>query len=536
MNRKEKTVIIGMVGNFVLASAKTFLSLISGSAALIADALHSFSDLLVSLLVLGGLKFNKKRIEAIVSLIVGFLILSVAIGFALELYSKDTQIIKNITWAVTGQIIIIIGTFILYKYKEIIGKEENSESLIADGSHTKSDMFSSIGVLVSLVGTLVGLNLDRVAAFIIFFLILYQGLQTIGGALGLLRGKNNESPFMYSFPFGKNIIFLCKKTYTYINHNKKRSILFISLFIVLIYFIPAIYIVDESEEGVKTFIGKVQKETIKPGLHVELLYFLSSINKIETDKIRTIEYGFKKEDRNANDVLINQWETIHNSRKYSPEKNEENLLTGDGSIININLILEYKIIDPIAYTITTTDPQSILRIETGAKLQKITGSMDLFTALNNGRITIEKELKKQLNRSMFTLNSGLFIEDILIFSIHPHLETAYIFRHVQDEEQYKDTLLYDAEAIKERTIPYYRGLAYEKISNAEAEAKEIILKAESESLIYKTMEKEFINNKEALIFRLANESRNRILNSSEKILIDDSLKKNLIRIDRGRED
>jgi len=351
-------------------------------------------------------------------------IISVAVTFAVELFLKESQIIENISWAVAGQIIIIIGTFILYKYKTIIGKEEESESLIADGSHTKSDMLSSIGVLISLVGTLIGLNLDRSAAFIIFFLILYQGLETIGGALILLTGKNSSSPFLYSFPLIKYIIETSTKIKLYSKNNRKKSIFLISIFVLIIYFIPGIYIVDESETAVKTFIGKIQEETINPGIHLEPLYFLSSVNIFNTEGINTMEYGFKFKNKSANDVLINQWETVHNSRKYSPNIIEEDLLTGDGSIININLIIEYKIDDPISYMTSTSEPKAILRLETGARLQKITGSMTLFTSLNDGRAFIESELKTQLNKSMKHIQSGLFIMDIHIFSIHPHLDTA----------------------------------------------------------------------------------------------------------------
>ena len=535
MNRKQRTVIAGMAGNFFLAAAKTLLSLISGSAALLADALHSFSDLLVSLLVLAGLRFNRKRIEAIVSLIVGFFILSVAAGFAVELFFREPVEIKKVAWAVSGQIIIIITTYILYKYKTVIGKEENSESLIADGSHTKSDMLSSIGVLVSLVGTLIGLNLDRIAAFIIFFLILYQGLETISGAIIILRGKNESSPFLYNFPFEKKAAQKFKELKIYINKNRKKPLIYFAIIFFIAYFIPGFYIIDESEQGVRTVAGIVEREIIEPGLHLDPLFFISKIDKFKTDKIKTLEYGFRKRDISADDVLINQWETVHNSKKYSADENEEDLLTGDGSIININLIVEYRISDPVSYLIYAEDPLSILRIETGSQLQKISGSMPLFSALNKGRSYIEQELKIRLNRSLNQIKTGLTVEDIYLFSVHPHLETAYIFRFVQNEEQHKDTLLYDAEAVKEKQLPYYRGLAYEKIVEAEAQAKAIVLEAESDAVIYKVLEREYLENKEALTFRLLLENRNKILKNSEKIIIDKSLKDNLIRIGQGRE-
>ncbi len=536
MNRKQITVIIGMAGNFILACAKTILSLISGSAALIADALHSFSDLLVSILVLAGLQFNRKRIEAIVSLFVGLLIISVAVGFAVELFLKEPVIIKNIVWAVTGQIIIIIGTYILYRYKTIVGKEENSDSLIADGAHTKSDMLSSIGVLVSLTGTLIGLNLDRIAAFIIFFLILYQGLETIGGAFSLLRGNNESVPYFYSFPFIKQLRLHGTNIKQNIIKNRKRSFILMFLFFLLIYMIPGFYTVDESEKVVRTILGVTQKKTISTGLHFDPLYLVSSIEKIDIKTIKTLEYGFKSKDIPTDDILIYQWETISNSNKYSINENENDILTGDGSIININLIVEYRILDPYAYLVNTADPLSILRIETGSHIQKVAGSMPLFFVLNEGLSDIEKEIKTRLNSSMSQLNTGLIIEDVFLFSIHPHLSTTYIYRNVQNEEQNKDTLLFEAQAVKEKQLPYYRGLAYEKIKEAEANAKAIVLKARSDTELYKILENIYLINRDAVSFNLQIDSRNKILNDSEKILIDKSLKDNLIRIDGGSEE
>ena len=521
-----------MAGNFILASAKTILSLLSGSSALIADALHSFSDLLVSILVLAGLKFNRKKIEAIVTIIVGLFIISVAVGFAIELFTKEPVLIKNIAWAVSGQIIIIISTYLLYKYKTVIGTEEKSDSIIADGSHTKSDMLSSIGVLVSLTGTLVGLNLDRVAAFIIFFLILYQGLETIMSGISILRGDNQDSPYLYKFPFEKKIKVIVSKNKKIIAENKKKSMTIIGLLILIIYLIPGFYIVDESEEAVKAVLGIVKEETIKPGLHLNPLYLMNTIRKYETDKIKTMEYGFSYRDLGADDILVNQWETTHNSNKYYADEDEENVLTGDGSIVNINLIVEYRIGDPVKYQLSANEPDLILRIEIGSQLQKIAGSMPLFSALNTERKKIEDQLKIRLNESMAHIKTGIYIEDIFIHSLYPHLETVYMFRTVQDEEQNKETLLYDAEAVKEKQIPYYRGLAYEKIANAEADANEIILRAERDAIQYKILEKEYLKNKEALTFRLQLESRNKILKDSDKILIEESLNEGLIKLDQ----
>lgn len=526
MNRKQNTAIIGMAGNLLLAIAKTALSLFSGSTALMADALHSFSDLLVSLLVMAGLKFNRKKIEASVTLFVGILIISVAIGFVVELLYREQPLLQNIMWTVCGQVLLIIITYILYKFKTEIGVEEKSESLIADGSHTKSDMFSSIGVLISLTGSLIGLNLDKAAAFIIFFLILYQGLETILSTVYLFRDKEI---------FHLNLKIIQDKLLDSIQKRKKLLFLFCLTLALAAYIFPGFYIIDQNQSGIRTILGVTGKTVLKPGLHFDLMHPISSVRVISTSTIHNLEYGFSTIENTKVDILINQMETIHNSRAYDVLYNEEDLLTGDGSITNMYIIVEYRISNPYSYVSYTEDPELLLRTETGAHLQKVVGSLALFEVLNGKRAFIEEELSKRLNSSMDFLQTGIFIENTIIYSINPHLATVYMYRNVQDEEQYKETLLYDAQAVKSKQIPYYRGLAYEKIINAGALAGEITLKAERDAAYYKMIEKEFELNREAVIYRLRLDSRTRLLKDTKKILIEQSLKENLIRLSSDRE-
>lgn len=513
-----------MAGNFILASAKTILSVLSGSAALIADALHSFSDLLVSLLVLAGLKFNRKKIEAAVTFIVGIIIISVAIGFAVELFFKEQVMIKNIIWAVSGQIIIITATYILYKYKSVIGTEEKSESLIADGAHTKSDMLSSIGVLISLSGYLIGLNLDKAAAFIIFFLILYQGLETLISAVYMFRGSEiTHYDLMKKI---RAILISVKK-------KKRRSIPALFFVLLIIYVFPGLFTVPQNYRGIRTVLGITKKKQIQPGLHFDPLYLLSDIETFNTSEIKTMEYGFRYRDITADDIIINQIESIHNSKKYMVISNEEDLLTGDGSLTKVHLIIEYRISDPYDYLTNTENPGQFLRIEIGTQLQKITGSLTLFDVLNKKREIIEYKMKEKLNRAMTDFNTGLSVENVILYSITPHTQTVYMFREVQNAEQNRKTLLYEAEAAKARQLPYYRGLAYEKIVNAEAMANEIIVKAERESAQYRMLEREFRINPEAVKLRLEMDSRIKLLKDTEKILIEKNLGDDLIRLNRG---
>lgn len=414
----------------------------------------------------------------------------------------------------------------------MVGLEERSESLIADGRHTKSDMLSSLGVLLSISGSLIGLNLDRIAAFIIFFLILYQGLETIINAFQSLGESQKRINYFHNDLLGDKIAVMSLSFFKKIRMARKRTITIFSIILFSLYFVLGFFTVDQSEAGIRSLFGIVDQQIIKPGIHFDPLFFLSKIEKINTGKIRTMEYGFRYNDLNADDVIINQWETIHNSRRYTAIDDEELILTGDGSIVDIGLILEYRISEVLEYLLSTESPEDILRMETGSELQTIAGSIPLFKILNSDRSFIETELKESLNLSLNTIGTGLIVVDINLISLTPHEKTLYMFRTVEDEEQNRDTLIYNAQAVKEKQIPYFRGLAYEKIQNAQANAQEIVLNAQSEIILYKVMEKEFLHDKEGLSYRLLLNSRSEILKNSEKILIESSMRSNFIRLDK----
>jgi membrane protease subunit HflK len=87
---------------------------------------------------------------------------------------------------------ILVSGFIA-RLKIKVGQEEHSTSLLADGYHSRMDMYSSVGVMIGLVGTMVGLNLDVQAAALISLLIAATGLEVIyGGIRALLRGTSLE--------------------------------------------------------------------------------------------------------------------------------------------------------------------------------------------------------------------------------------------------------------------------------------------------------------------------------------------------------
>ncbi len=224
MNRKIKASLISICSDVLMISIKAVLASLSGSAALLADAYHSLSDLFVSISVLTGAasrSYVEKRaeacaqsqtetgtqtateetgseqsaatdeaqsesarknapgywIEAGIAYIISLVILYLPVEIISGLADSGSYEIRNTWIAVIGVVLCIIIAYFLSRFKIQVGAETDSPALAADGYHTRMDMFSSIAVLFSLMGHQIGIRLDPLVAIIIAVLIGITGLE-----------------------------------------------------------------------------------------------------------------------------------------------------------------------------------------------------------------------------------------------------------------------------------------------------------------------------------------------------------------------
>ena len=157
---------IGTAVNIVLIVFKLWAGLASRSQALIADGIHSVSDLFSDFVVLLGLRWGRKdededhqfghaRIETISSMIVGLLLLLVSAGLLYNGFNAifSHQVSKPSLFAVYAAIISIALKEGLYWYTLAVGKRLRSSVVIGNAWHHRTDAFSSVAVLLGVGAT-----------------------------------------------------------------------------------------------------------------------------------------------------------------------------------------------------------------------------------------------------------------------------------------------------------------------------------------------------------------------------------------------
>lgn len=190
-NESKKVIIITITLNVILTILKIASGVIGKSSSIIADGLHSASDIITSIAVFIGSKISKKpkdakhqygheRSETIVSFILSSMLIIVALGIGMEGVMILFNPSKIETPTKLPLIMAVISIFVKeYQYRITIkaAKKINSEALKADAWHHRSDALSSIAAFIGIGGSILGIRLlDPIASIIVALIVIKVGI------------------------------------------------------------------------------------------------------------------------------------------------------------------------------------------------------------------------------------------------------------------------------------------------------------------------------------------------------------------------
>lgn len=204
----SKVMFVSVFTNIFLAILKIITGIIFTSVALVADGIHSFSDLITDFFAIIGSYFAQKpadlehpfghgNLEYLTSLGIGLMVLVVGIGVIYNSITGSLQVPNTIVIVVSIFTIItkmLLSTYILNK-----GKKYHNSILISSGKESRSDVISSIVVLISSIliqfkdEVPIFLYAEKVAAVIVGLFIFSVGFSIMRDNVSILLGRQEEN-------------------------------------------------------------------------------------------------------------------------------------------------------------------------------------------------------------------------------------------------------------------------------------------------------------------------------------------------------
>ena len=162
---------IGSVVNFLLLAFKFAAGILGHSAALVADAVHSLSDFATDIIVIVFVRISGKpededhkyghgKYETLATAVIGLILFAVGIGILVNGATAVGDFLKGKVLPAPSIVALIVAAIsiiskeILYRYTINEGKKLNSQAVIANAWHHRSDAFSSIGTLIGIGGAI----------------------------------------------------------------------------------------------------------------------------------------------------------------------------------------------------------------------------------------------------------------------------------------------------------------------------------------------------------------------------------------------
>ena len=284
-----------------------------------------------------------------------------------------------------------------------------------------------------------------------------------------------------------------------------RGIWGIVAVVIVLWLLTGIYIVGADQQGVVKRFGEYVRIT-GPGLHYHLPFPVETVLKPRVTEVKRAEIGFRSIDPGP-------------PARYVDRPNESIMLTGNLNIIDIDMIVQYRILDAVDYLFRVRNLKQTIQAASEAALRQVIGKHDIDEALTVGKGQIQDETKDQLQEILNNYTSGLTIVAVQLQDVHPPKAVINAFKDVASAKEDLNKMINQAQGYFNDVIPRTRGQREKMIKGAEAWAAERIAKAEGDAENFNRILNEYRKSRNVTRTRLLLETMEEILPGLRKYIL-----------------
>ena len=303
---------------------------------------------------------------------------------------------------------------------------------------------------------------------------------------------------------------------------KKRRLIKPSFFIWMIILALAVvagfssfYIVDETENAVITRFGKYTT-TVGSGLHIKLPFGIDKNYNVDISTVRAEQFGFKtvKAGRN-NEYKNNIYE-------------ESEMLTGDLNIVDVEWIIQYKVVDPYQWLFCVYEKEQTIRDISRSVINTLVGDRAILAVMSSERSVIQDKAQEMMNEQYKTLGLGINVTTVQLQNVVPPAEVQAAFEDVNKASQDMKRFINEGKEAYNAEIPKAQGEADRQIQVAEGYATERVNMAKGDVARFDAVYEEYKRSPKVTKERIYLETMDEIFGSETKPTLIDSELENLV--------
>jgi membrane protease subunit HflK len=261
------------------------------------------------------------------------------------------------------------------------------------------------------------------------------------------------------------------KDYVKNKFGPQKAILPLLIVIVLIVIggYTSMYEVDTEETGVVLRFGKFSA-FVDPGLHFKLPFGVDQVSLVQTGRVLKEEFGFR--------TITPDVRTTYNKKGL---EDESLTLTGDLNVIDVEWVVQFQVADPYKFIFNIKYPIETIRDMAEAMVRRSIGNANVTEVLTTERANLANDIQNNLQKTLNQYDIGVRIVTVKFQDVTPPDPVKAAYNEVNESEQQRESLIFQAREQYNREVPRARGEAKKVLQEAEGYAVERVNKARGET-------------------------------------------------------
>lgn len=275
------------------------------------------------------------------------------------------------------------------------------------------------------------------------------------------------------------------------------------------------YVVDETEQAVVTRLGKYLKTT-DAGLQFKLPFGIDKNYNVPVKIVQTEQFGFTTVKAGRNNEYRNN------------VTDESSMLTGDLNIVDVEWIIQYRIVDPKQWLFGVYEKNSTIRDISRSVINELVGDRAILNVMGPDREEIQTLAMDMMNENFKNLGLGIKVNTVQLQNIVPPEGVQAAFEDVNKAIQDMNRFINEGKESYNAQVPKAQGEADRLIQQAEGYAAERVNMAKGDVARFNAVYEEYKRSPKVTRERIYLETMEEILNGEQKSDIIDSELKNVL--------
>ena len=279
-----------------------------------------------------------------------------------------------------------------------------------------------------------------------------------------------------------------------------------AIVLALLWFASGIYTVRQDEQAVVFRFG--QATSLEgPGIHYHMPTPIERIEKERVSEVKRLEVGFRTI-------------SVSPTPRYQKVTAESVMLTGDENIVDVELIVQFRIRDLESYLFNVNDPLKAIKDVTEAALRQVVGQHTIDQALTEGKLEIQEKIQKQIQEVLDLYKAGVSVDQAKLQTVSVPQEVDFAFKDVASAREDREKLRNEAEAYRNDIIPKTRGAAEKMLREADAYKIERVKRSQGEADRFVEVLNAYRKAKNVTETRMYLETMEKILPGMQKFIVE----------------